>query len=220
MVNLRIRLQKWLQQDEHHGTKGLSNVFFDTVVNLLDERGSRLPGAIKDIAIVVTGVVIVWGVLHFIFPTGNPFYIVSSGSMIPTLNVNDILVVGDAGSFNDLQVGDVIVFHRPAGEDRVIVHRVSEIQIDSRGQRVITTKGDANPAAIPGTDFPIREPNFIGKVKFVIPALGMIPKILSPPVNYVIIGIIIATLFVTKLRRSSKEKHEKRDKNFEPKNKD
>ena len=87
----------------------------DTFTNLLDEKESRLPGAMKDIAIVAVGVVIIWAVLHFVFPTGNPFYIVSSGSMVPVLNVNDILVVGDGNSFNDLKVGDIIVFHRPAG---------------------------------------------------------------------------------------------------------
>jgi len=184
---------------------------------LLDERGSRLPGAIKDIAIVVIGVVIIWAVLHFVFPTGNPFYIVSSGSMIPTLNVNDILVVGDGNSFNDVHLGDIIVFHRPAGEDKVIVHRVAEIQTDSRGERVITTKGDANPASIPGTDFPIRQKNFIGKVKFVIPALGLIPKVLSPPVNYIIIGIIIAALLVIKLRRDNNDKAGGSNKNLSSK---
>ena len=88
----------------------------------------------KDIAIVAVGVVIIWAVLHFVFPTGNPFYIVSSGSMVPVLNVNDILIVGDGNSFNNLKVGDIIVFHRPAGEDRVIVHRVAEIQTDSKGK--------------------------------------------------------------------------------------
>jgi signal peptidase len=173
-----------------------------------------LPGAIKDIAIVVIGVVIIWAVLHFVFPTGNPFYIVSSGSMIPTLNVNDILVVSDGNSFNDVHLGDIIVFHRPAGEDKVIVHRVAEIQTDSRGERVITTKGDANPASIPGTDFPIRQKNFIGKVKFVIPALGLIPKVLSPPVNYIIIGIIIAALLVIKLRRNNNDKARGSNKNL------
>ena len=100
----------------HNRTKGLSNVFLDTFTNLLDEKESRLPGAMKDIAIVAVGVVIIWAVLHFVFPTGNPFYIVSSGSMVPVLNVNDILVVGDGNSFNDLKVGDIIVFHRPAGK--------------------------------------------------------------------------------------------------------
>ena len=181
----------------------------DTFTNLLDEKESRLPGAMKDIAIVAVGVVIIWAVLHFVFPTGNPFYIVSSGSMVPVLNVNDILVVGDGNSFNDLKVGDIIVFHRPAGEDRVIVHRVAEIQTDSKGDRVITTRGDANPASIPGTDFPIRQPNFIGKVLFVIPGLGIIPKVLSPPVNYIIIGLIIVALFATRLRRTSKDRTEK-----------
>src|SRR5215510_3049941 len=184
-------------------SKGLSDVYLDSLVELLDERGSRLHGAAKDIAIVSIGVIIIWAILHFIFPTGNPFYIVSSGSMVPALNVNDILVVGDGNAFNDLRVGDIIVFHRPAGEDKIIVHRVSEIQTDSRGERVIMTKGDANPESIPGTDFPIRLKNYIGKVKFVIPSVGMIPKILSPPVNYILIGIVITVLLVTLIKRGT-----------------
>jgi signal peptidase len=195
-------------------SKGLSNVYLDSLVELLDERGSRLHGAAKDIAIVSIGVIIIWAILHFIFPTGNPFYIVSSGSMIPALNVNDILVVGDGSAFNDLRVGDIIVFHRPAGEDKIIVHRVSEIQTDSRGERVIMTKGDANPESIPGTDFPIRLKNYIGKVKFVIPSIGMIPKILSPPVNYILIGIVITVLLVTLIKRGTDHTHNGSGKNF------
>jgi signal peptidase len=172
---------------------------------LLKKNESRVPSIIKDVVIVVIGVAIIWLGLRFVFDTGNPFYVVSSGSMVPNLNVNDILVVRDGNSFQDLKVGDIIVFDRPDGADRVIVHRVAEMFDDSEGNhQIIRTKGDANDGSIPGTDFPIREDDYIGKVAYVIPGAGVVTKILSPPVNYIIIAAIIALMVVTQI---SKRKH-------------
>jgi signal peptidase len=171
-------------------------------INLLKKNESRVPSIIKDVVIVVIGVAIIWLGLRFVFDTGNPFYVVSSGSMVPNLNVNDILVVRDGNSFQDLKVGDIIVFDRPDGADRVIVHRVAEIFDDSEGNhQIIRTKGDANDGSIPGTDFPIREDDYIGKVAYVIPGAGVVTKILSPPVNYIIIAAIIALMVVTQISK-------------------
>ena len=161
-----------------------------------------MPSIVKDVVIVVIGVAIIWLGLRFVFDTGNPFYVVSSGSMVPNLNVNDILIVRDGDSFKDLKVGDIIVFNRPDGADRVIVHRVAEIFDDSEGNhKIIRTKGDANYGSIPGTDFPIREDDYIGKVVYVIPGAGVITKVLSPPVNYIIIAAIIALMVTTQLSK-------------------
>ena len=171
-------------------------------LNLLKKNESRVPSIIKDVVIVVIGVAIIWLGLRFVFDTGNPFYVVSSGSMVPNLNVNDILVVRDGNSFQDLRVGDIIVFDRPDGADRVIVHRVAEIFDDSEGNhQIIRTKGDANDGSIPGTDFPIREDDYIGKVAYVIPGAGVVTKILSPPVNYIIIAAIIGLMVVTQISK-------------------
>jgi len=169
---------------------------------LPNKSESKVPGAVKDITIVVVGVVIVWLGLRFAFGTNNPFYVVSSGSMIPALNINDVLIVKDgySNSFDSLKIGDVIVFHA-AAEDRVIVHRVAEIQTGTHGERIITTKGDANDASIPGVDNPIRISQYIGKVVYVIPGLGLITKVLSPPVNYIIIAVILAVLFINRMGR-------------------
>ena len=167
---------------------------------MLKKNESKIPSIIKDVVIVVIGVAIIWLGLRFVFDTGNPFYVVSSGSMVPNLNVNDILVVRDGDSFKDLKVGDIIVFDRPDGADRVIVHRVAEIFDDSEGNhQIIRTKGDANDGSIPGTDFPIREDDYIGKVAYVIPGAGVVTKILSPPVNYIIIAAIIALMVITQI---------------------
>jgi signal peptidase I len=159
--------------------------------------------AVKDIIIVVAGVAIVWLGLRLAFDTDNPFYVVSSGSMEPVLQVNDVLIVRDGGSFDDLSVGDIIVFNKPVGGDRVIVHRIVEIIPRDDGDSIIRTKGDANPSSIPGTDFPITSEDYIGKVIYVLPGIGLITKVISPPVNYIIIAIILAILFFNRMGKKS-----------------
>jgi signal peptidase len=164
----------------------------------LDKDKSKLPVAIKDVVIIGVGVVAVWLVIWASFGS-NPFYVVSSGSMVPALQINDVLVVRDGGSWGELRVGDIIVFNKPAGEERVIVHRIVNIDVDSDGEITIRTKGDANPGPIPGTDYPIREDDYIGKVIYVVPGVGVVTKVISPPVNYIIIAIILAILFFNRL---------------------
>ena len=159
---------------------------------------------IKDIIIVGIGVLVIWVGLQIVFGTQNPFYVVSSGSMVPELEVFDVLIVDRRSyPFESIAVGDVIVFNRPAGQDRVIVHRVVAIIDDD--PLSIRTKGDANPASIPGTDFPVTEEEYIGKVAYVIPQIGYITRILTPPINYIIIGIIIVVMVVKHISKGRKE---------------
>jgi len=178
--------------------------------------GKISKGVIKDIIIVGIGVLAIWFSLQIIFGTENPFFVVSSGSMVPKLEVYDVLVVqGNTpfhfvpsmpwySPFEEVEVGDIIVFNRPSGHDRVIVHRVSSIIDDD--PFTIRTKGDANPASIPGTDFPITDEEYIGQVVYVIPQVGAITQILRPPVNYVIIAIIIGIMIFKQISKSKKEK--------------
>lgn len=138
--------------------------------------------------------------MRFTFGTYNPFYVVASGSMITTLNISDFVIINHNIPFNSLKVGDIIVFKSPGSlisneQHETIVHRVVHISTGMDGNRAIRTKGDANDGSIPYIDFPIREQNYIGKVVYVIPKLGLIIKVISPPTNYyIIIGVIIITI--------------------------
>jgi signal peptidase len=161
----------------------------------------KVSHAIKDVVIVVVGVLAVWMGLRVAFATDNPFYVVSSGSMEPVLNIYDVLIVKDGSTFEKIKRGDIIVFNRPEVHDRVIVHRVVDIRESS--ERVLTTKGDANPASIPGTDYPITKDDYIGEVVYVIPKIGYVTRLINPPINYIIIAIILAILFFN--RASSKK---------------
>lgn len=161
-------------------------------------------GILKDILIVAIGVLVIWIGLQVVFGTQNPFYVVASGSMIPVLEVYDVLIVQGHVPFNDIEVGDIIVFNRPSGHDRVIVHRVASIIDDE--PKTIRTKGDANPASIPGTDFPITKEEYIGKVAYVIPQVGYVTQLLKPPINYVIIVIVIGIMVVKQMAKKKNEK--------------
>jgi len=150
------------------------------------------------IAIIIGGGLLA---IHTLFGSFNPFYVVVSGSMIPTINIGDIVIIKNNSfdtSFNNLKVGDIIVFRAPEaktddGKPKVIVHRIDEIG-NFFQKEVIRTKGDANPYSIPGIDYPLFTENYVGKVVFVVPKIGTISMIITPPINYIIMAIIIGLL--------------------------
>jgi len=144
---------------------------------------------------------------QIIFGVENPMYIISSGSMTPVLQVFDLALVQGNDPFESVVVGDIIVFNRPAGQDRTIIARVVEIFPDEKPFSV-RTKGDANPASIPGTDFPITENEYIGKVAIVIPQFGYVSRILSAPIIYIIQAIILAIPVIQHIKfRNEKDKN-------------
>ena len=166
-------------------------------------------GVIKDVLIVVVGFLIVWLSLQLVFGTQNPFYVVASGSMIPVLEVYDVLIVSGHEPFEDIQIGDIIVFNRPSDHDRVIVHRV--VSITNEDPKTVKTKGDANPGSIPGTDFPITEEEYIGKVIYTLPQVGYATNILKPPVNYILIALIIGIMVIKQVIKKKNDKGEEED---------
>jgi len=167
---------------------------------------------IKDILIVGVGVLAIWIGLQAVFGTQNPFYVVASGSMVPVLEVYDVLVVQGHDPFKEIEIGDIIVFNRPSDHNRVIVHRV--VSIIDENPKIIRTQGDANPASIPGTDFPISEEEYIGKVVFTLPQVGYVTQVLKPPTNYIIIAIVIGVM-VVKQMMGKKKKEKITDLNFQ-----
>jgi len=191
---------------------------------------------IKIIIIIAIIFVIAFVSIRVILSDTNPFFVVASGSMIPVLNINDLIIVwgkDNNTSFNDAKVNDIIVFRAadPAEENKTIVHRVASIfekgdvlagneelkglcpyfvQVPNTPleSRTIMTKGDANNCSIPGIDIPITQENYVGKVIYTIPQIGIIPTLLKPPVNYIIMALI-AGLLIASFVKSNKKQEEK-----------
>ena len=164
---------------------------------------SSIRGIVKDIIIVATCVAIIWIGLTAYFGAQNPFYVVSSGSMYPELAMHDIIVISGHASFEDVKIGDIIVFDRPEDHDKVIVHRVVAVVNDD--PKTLRTKGDNNQRSIVGTDYPITKEEYIGTVVYVIPQVGFITKILQPPINYIIIAVIIGIMIIKQISKNKKK---------------
>jgi signal peptidase I len=192
---------------------------------------------IKVIIVISIIFVVAFVLLRVILVDTNPFYVVASGSMVPTLNINDLIIVwgkDNNTSFNNAKVHDIIVFRAvdPAEDNKTIVHRV--VKIFQKGDilagnsafnnlcepmmmpkiapgKIIMTKGDANDCSIPLIDIPITKENYVGKVIFTIPQVGLIPQILKPPVNYILMAIIAGLLIASFVKSNKKEEEKVKD---------
>lgn len=149
--------------------------------------------SISALAIIVVGG---WFGLITSLGTSTPFFVVSSGSMLPTLRVGDIIVIRGGESISDLKIGEVIVFKQPQNADRVIVHRIFRID-QIGGETGIITKGDNNPSQDGWT---VRQQHFLGKVLFHVPYVGYAAIWLSPPLNYALMIIIISVVVAIEFR--------------------
>ena len=111
---------------------------------------------------------------------GHRLYIVESGSMLPALKINSMIIAKELPA-SEIEMGDILTFYGK-NADVKITHRVVEIQ--NNGESFIT-RGDANNANDPN---PVTKDRVIGKVVFAIPLIGLIFKALA---NQIAIGILV-----------------------------
>jgi len=145
------------------------------------------------IGVIISIPLFTWISFTMIFGAEQPFYVVASEGMRPALELYDVIISQGHVPFEDIEIGDIIVFNRPS-DHRVSVARVVSITDDN--PITLRTQGDSNPVSIPGTDWPITEQEYIGKVVYVLPQLGYVTQLLKPPIIYFIILIFFGIVFV------------------------
>ena len=123
-------------------------------------------------------------------PLGFGTAIVLSGSMEPTLSVDDLIFVKTQDSY---EVDDVVVFQNGS---MVVVHRI--VSIDGE---MVTTQGDANNAPDGEMDMKLIKGRVIGSVK----KAGVLVRLLKSPV--VSIGLLTAAVLLME-RSYRKEKQQ------------
>lgn len=118
-------------------------------------------------------------------------YVIVSRSMMPTINVNDAIVIKREND-DRYNVGDIISFFSTEydRDGMVVTHRVVDKKDNGESSSYIT-KGDNNPVADGNS---VNTSNVYGKVMFVIPKLGYIHNYLSNPINLIICLMIPISL--------------------------
>ena len=101
--------------------------------------------------IIVCGTLGGYGLFMVAMGTTTPLVVVTSESMVPTLQIGDLLVLRGMPE-DQIQVGHIIVFKDTETylhTDNPIVHRIIDIR-EVDGELQFYTQGDANPTADSG----------------------------------------------------------------------
>jgi len=175
---------------------------------------AKLSKALKNnyVRTAILGIILLGSVLGFWFGfkavlrTEYPFLAVASGSMMPTLNRGDLIIVQGVTNASEIYAasapnGTIIVFFKPNDPSELIVHRAIN-KVENNGLVYLQTKGDNNP----GPDFwtgpstnggLISMELLIGKVVGWVPWLGNVPLFLRTPQGMLVIVLLfLVILFI------------------------
>jgi signal peptidase len=162
---------------------------------------------------VILAVIIIGGVMGFWLGlkaglrTEYPLLTVASGSMVPTLNVGDLIAVQGVENASELNVapkpdGEIIVFRSPRVEGELIVHRAiyKEFSADDR-LWYFRTQGDANfgPDNWFGSDTRngmISQNRLVGRVVGKAPLIGYIPLYIRTREGIILVVILIIIILM------------------------
>ena len=128
------------------------------------------------------------------YPLGYKTAIILSGSMEPTLSVDDLVIVKKA---EEIEPGDIVAYYDENGNK--VMHRVIDVEEDT-----ITTKGDANNTA----DIPISKDKVCGKYVGKIKYLGKIVKFIKTPLGISVCFVLIIIILLIPEKCESKHTKE------------
>lgn len=172
-------------------------VFLVIIINFIDQKNNLKKGIPK--------------------PALVSAYTIVSPSMVPNINVLDVIITTRVSDPSKIKVGDVITFnstdYRSSGV--TVTHRVKKVEKTSDGKYLFTTKGDAN-----NTEDATRQPfsSIYGKVLIRLPKLGYIQYILSTVLGWLLL-IIVPTVLIIGADIIKIIKTVKNDPNLKDKNK-
>ena len=161
---------------------------------------NKMCGIILNILLVVVSIILIIGIYYvaqikicnneYANLFGYTFFEVATGSMSPTINVGDVVIVKIT---KEVYEDDIIVYKD--GEN-FITHRLI-----SKDDDKLITKGDANNTE----DNPIEESDVLGKVVNTISHIGIWRKAILSPEVIGLVGILVLILIASFIYTSKTE---------------
>ena len=193
---------------------------------------AKLAGMLKNsyVKTIILGIILLGGVFAFWFGlrlglrTDFPLLAVASGSMRPTLNVGDLIIVQGFSNFDGINAvpapdGAIVVFHKPSDPDELIVHRAIS-KVDNNGTWYFQTKGDNNNTPDfwngDGTSSGwVSQRLLVGGVVGVAPWIGNVPLFIRTPSGLLLIILLFLVIlfieYVPVLSKKAKTKDQPSD---------
>ncbi len=159
----------------------LKDIRFIRVLRSIFEAGLRMK---LILALIITGLTVVTSNTDYLF--GLKSFTVLSGSMEPAIPTGSIIYTMKNLGYN---LNDVITYKTETGQ--TVTHRI--VGIDSNGQALYRTQGDANNAADSGY---VTNEMIIGKTYFSLPYIGKMSVLLKDPKNLFLVVFFPALIVI------------------------
>ncbi len=157
--------------------------------NRMMPKNQKILIGLYAVSISVAGIFLLQSILYL----PNPLFIIISDSMVPTLQIGDVVMLEEVQP-QEIGAGDIIAFGPPIKTVAdILIHRVQAVDFSNDGTLTYTTKGDANLSQDP---FTITHDDVLGRVLFKIPFLGQAFFLLSNPLILIIIVIFALRRFI------------------------
>lgn len=184
-------------------------------VNNMNKRNRNLK--VTKIIINIIAIVLLYNIILILISCVNKIdnislfgfkaYIITTDSMQPSINKEDVVVVKKEEE-DKINVGDVITFNQ---NGKVITHRITNIE-EQEGKKIYTTKGDNNNLEDKEKiDYSVIE----GKNILVIPKLGYVINILENQIVFLFIVLMLLILIFFKIRKQEKMENRREKKKIE-----
>lgn len=134
---------------------------------------------------IVAGVCIV--ILVSLFLSGLRLCVIQSGSMEPTIPTYSVCLVTTQVDYDDLSVGDIVVYTRRS-DGQQIVHRI--VDITDTGA---ITRGDANQT---DDGISVTPDNLYARYIAHIPCGGRVINAIRTPTGCAVIAVLVAVLII------------------------
>lgn len=134
---------------------------------------------------IVAGVCIV--ILVSLFLSGLRLCVIQSGSMEPTIPTYSVCLVTTQVDYDDLSVGDIVVYTRPS-DGQQIVHRI--VDVTDTGA---ATRGDANQT---DDGISVTPDNLYARYIAHIPCGGRVINAIRTPTGCAVIAVLVAVLII------------------------
>ena len=116
-------------------------------------------------------------------------YTIVSPSMVPTLNVYDVIINVSVKNIEEVKINDVITFISTwdVNSGMTVTHRVVGSKKLDNGEVCLITRGDNNTQEDQSC---VKKENLIGVTKAVIPSLGKVQAFISSKAGWLLIIIL------------------------------
>lgn len=114
-----------------------------------------------------------------------------TASMAPSIHPGDV-IVDTPLALSDVRVGQVLTYHIPVDDHRIVSHRVIEVRRPGPGIVNIRTRGDANAAPDPWTA--TLSGDTVWQVRAVVPRVGTAIRALRIPLVHTVLTAAVPVL--------------------------